>query len=28
IIYIILWIVMPGKRPSDGYEDRMNQRLH
>ena len=28
IIYIILWIVMPGKRSSDGYEDRMNQRLH
>ena len=28
IIYIILWIVMPGREPSDGYEDRMNQRLH
>ena len=28
IIYIILWIVMPGRKPSDGYEDRMNQRLH
>ena len=28
IIYIILWIVMPGRRPSDGYENRMNQRLH
>lgn len=28
IIYIILWIVMPGKKSSDGYEDRMNQRLH
>ena len=28
IIYIILWIVVPGKRSSDGYEDRMNQRLH
>ena len=28
IIYILLWIVMPGKRSSDGYEDRMNQRLH
>ena len=27
-IYIILWIVMPGRKPSDGYEDRMNQRLH
>ena len=20
--------VMPGRKPSDGYEDRMNQRLH
>ena len=28
IIYIILWIVMPGRKPSVGYEDRMNQRLH
>lgn len=28
IIYIILWIVMPEKRLSDGYEDRMNDRLH
>lgn len=28
IIYIILWIIMPEKRLSDGYEDRMNDRLH
>lgn len=28
IIYIILWIVMPERRPGDGYEDRMNNRLH
>ena len=28
IIYIILWIVMPYKTPSDGYENRMNNRLH
>ena len=28
IIYIILWIVMPYKMPSDGYENRMNNRLH
>ena len=23
IIYIILWIIMPSKMPSDGYEERM-----
>lgn len=28
IIYVILWIVMPEIRPSDGYTDRMNDRLH
>lgn len=28
IIYIILWIVMPEKRFSDEYEDRINDRLH
>lgn len=28
IIYIILWIVMPERRPGDGYGDRMNNRLH
>lgn len=28
IIYFILWIVMPEKRYSDGYEDRMNDRIH
>lgn len=28
IIYVILWIVMPEERYSDGYNDRMNQRLH
>ena len=28
IIYFILWIVMPERRPGDGYEDRMNNRLH
>lgn len=28
IIYVILWIVMPEKRPKDGYEDRVNERLH
>ena len=28
IIYIILWIVMPAKMPSDGYKDRMNDRIH
>lgn len=28
IIYIILWIVMPQRKASDGYEDRMNNRLH
>ena len=27
-IYIILWIVMPAKMPSDGYKDRMNDRIH
>ncbi|MDD3038198.1 PspC domain-containing protein [Bacteroides sp.] len=28
IIYVILWIVMPEKRPSEGYEDRMNEQLN
>lgn len=28
IVYIILWIVMPEKKYCDGYEDRMNDRLH
>lgn len=28
IIYFILWIIMPEERHSDGYSDRMNQRLH
>lgn len=28
IIYVILWIVMPQKKYSEGYEDRMNERLH
>lgn len=28
IVYIILWIVMPEKKYRDGYEDRMNDRLH
>lgn len=28
IVYIILWIVMPEKRSSDGYEDRMNEKLN
>ncbi|WP_294553959.1 PspC domain-containing protein [uncultured Bacteroides sp.] len=28
IIYIILWIIMPSKMPSDGYGERMNNRLH
>lgn len=28
IIYLILWIIMPEERYSDGYGDRMNQRLH
>lgn len=28
IIYIILWIIMPAKMPSDGYESRMNDRIH
>lgn len=28
IIYLILWIIMPEERYSDGYSGRMNQRLH
>lgn len=28
IIYIILWIVMPEKKYRDGYEDRINDKLH
>lgn len=28
IIYVILWIVMPERRPSDGYTDRMSDRIH
>ena len=28
IIYLILWIIMPEEIYSDGYGDRMNQRLH
>lgn len=28
IVYIILWIVMPQKKYSEGYEERMNERLH
>lgn len=28
IIYVILWIVMPEIKPSDGYTDRMNDGLH
>lgn len=28
IVYIILWIVMPEKKYHDGYEDRMNDKLH
>ena len=28
IIYVILWIVMPEERYNNGYNDRMNQRLH
>ena len=28
IIYIVLWIIMPAKMPSDGYTDRINNRLH
>lgn len=28
IIYIILWIVMPAKRLSDDYRERMNDRLN
>lgn len=28
IIYVILWIVMPERRPSDGYTDRMKDRIH
>jgi len=27
IIYLILWIIMPEERYSDGYGDRMNQRI-
>lgn len=28
IVYIILWIVMPGKRPSDGYEARVEDKFY
>lgn len=28
IVYLILWIVMPEKKYSDGYEDRMNDKLN
>ncbi len=28
IVYIVLWIIIPEKRFSDGYENRMNDRLH
>lgn len=28
IIYLILWIVMPEKKYRDGYQDRMNDKLH
>lgn len=28
IVYIILWIVMPEQKNSDGYKDRMNDKLH
>ena len=28
IIYLILWIIMPEKRYRDGYEDRVNEKLH
>lgn len=28
IVYIVLWIIIPEKRLSDGYENRMNDRLH
>lgn len=28
IVYVILWIVMPQKKASDGYEERMNRRLN
>lgn len=27
IVYIILWIVMPGKKISDGYEDRVRNKI-
>ena len=27
IIYLILWIIMPEERYSDGYSGRMNQRF-
>ena len=27
IIYLILWIIMPEERYSDGYSGRMNQRI-
>lgn len=28
IVYLILWIVMPEKKYSEGYEDRMNDKLN
>lgn len=28
IVYIVLWIIIPEKRFCDGYENRMNDRLH
>ena len=28
IVYIVLWIIIPEKRFSDDYENRMNDRLH
>lgn len=28
IVYLILWIVMPEKKYSDGYKDRMNDKLN
>lgn len=27
-VYLILWIIMPQRMPSDGYTDRLNDRLH
>ena len=27
-VYLILWIIMPQRMPSDGYTDRMNDRLN